>query len=100
MSQPFPKVLHWALVAAFSTFGFGMAVALITGTELRDVVVLLYLVGALLSLFALPVAVFLLVRNPYYINRVNVAITILAALPFLALMLVIIVFASKPHFHI
>jgi hypothetical protein len=96
----FPKPLHYALVTAFSSFGLGLAAALITGTNAKELVMLLYLAGALSALFAVPGAVFLLLRNPSYVCRKNVVMTLLAAIPFLALLVVIAFLASGPRFHI
>jgi hypothetical protein len=86
-------------------FALGVAVALIAKGSLdhdsfRVLVVALYLAGALNALFAVPVAVFLLVRRPHYICRANVVMTLLACIPFALLLVVVFTLGIGPRLHI
>jgi len=79
-------------------YALGVAMALIA--DAKEVVLVLYLLGALNALLAVPVAVFLLVRNPYYINRANIVLTLLAAIPFVLLVMVVVTLGAGGPFHI
>ena len=80
--EPFPRFLRWALVAAPLCLVAAWMVPYNHGDAVKLVMILLYAVGGLCGLLAVPAAVFLLASRPQYRNRANLVTTLVAAIPF------------------
>ena len=105
--EPFPPLLRWALLAPFGVF-FSAWVAAVLGKDaaeskiLNGVLVVATGAAALVEVIAIPVALFLLVRDaPRYVTLGTVAMTLAAALPVAILAVVVLaLFGVFGTFHI
>ena len=102
--DPFPRLLRWALYGAVGAFVLAFLLPLLLGKSgvagefAKGAFLLLGAASALLALFAVPVAVFFLVRGRC-VSLGNVVLSLLAFLP-LALVAAVAFTLKYGHFHI
>ncbi len=101
---PFPKILRWALLAPVAAFALAIVVPKLLAPALpenfvKGAFLATMLVAGLVELFAVPVAIFMLLRRRPYVTPANVVITLAAAIP-LAFVIAVILVLKYGHFHI
>ena len=106
-SEPFPRILRWALLGPFAVFAAAYLLALAGkgGQEskvLNGVLLLSTGAAALVEIVAVPTAIILLVRDaPRYTSAGNILMTLAAGLPLLAVLLIVLLLAGAfGQFHI
>jgi len=92
--ESFPRLLRWALVAAPLCLVAAWMVPYHHGDAVKAVMILLYAVGGLCALLAVPTAVFRLAFRPQYRNRANLVMTLIAAIPFALAAFVLLLWAA------
>jgi hypothetical protein len=102
--MPFPLALRWALLGPFAGFACAMVLPLMLSVVLpsntaKGVALVLIAASGLVELFAVPVAIYLLLRGAPYLTLGNAVITVIAALP-LAFVASVAWVLKYGHFHI
>ena len=107
MSEPFPRLVRYALMGPFGVFAAAYVLALLGkgGQEskiLNSILLIATAGAALVELLAVPTAIILLVRDaPRYTSVANIVLTLLAALPIVLVSLVVLLFSGAlGTFHI
>ena len=102
--EPFPRIVRWALLGPFVLFAAAFVFALLGKDSqpnriLNAMLVFSTLAAAMVEVLAVPVALFLLVRDGRYVSWGNVGLTLAAAIPVVLVAFVVFVF-NFGHFHI
>ena len=106
-SEPFPKLLRYALLGPFAVFAVAYVLALAGkgGQEskiLNGVLLVSTGAAALVEIVAVPTAIVLLVRDaPRYTTAGNILMTLAAGLPLVAVLLIVLLLSGAfGTFHI
>jgi hypothetical protein len=102
--MPFPRILRWTLLAPVVAFALAVIAPklfspVLSDNFLKGAFLAITAAAGLVELFAVPAALFMLLRGGPYVTLGNVLITLVAAIP-LAFVGVIVLVLKFGHFHI